>query len=123
MTTMSSAASRSFRVGLGFALLIASAICFLRYAGWAACYSGWYGLPSYAEKIREAGANARFYFWITLFLQLATLLLFWISVPLSESDLPAGLKLLARLGLSAALTLGFTAIFVLSINRFAMRSL
>jgi hypothetical protein len=120
---MSSTASRIFRVGLGFALVTASAICLLRYAGWAACYSGWYGLPSYADKIRAAGENARFYFWITLFLQLATLLLFWISVPLSEIDLPAGPKFLVRFGLSAALTLGVTAILGLLITRFAMRML
>src|ERR1700722_1856093 len=54
-----------------------SAACCLRYAWWAACYSEWYGLPSYAEQLGMAAARASFYLRITITLQAATLAVVW----------------------------------------------
>ena len=49
---------RGFRIGVATALMVLSAVSFLKYAWWAACYSGWYGLPNYAQQLRLAAAHA-----------------------------------------------------------------
>jgi hypothetical protein len=118
---MTGRATHISRVGIIAGLMVASAISFLRYAGWAASYSGWYGLPSYAEKLKLAGNRAYFYFTITLFLQLVTFFLCWSLLPLNKSELPAGPKFLARIGLSATITIGGLVLLAVLINWIAMR--
>jgi hypothetical protein len=88
-----------------------SAVCFLRYAWWAACYSGWYGLPSYAQQLRVAAARASFYFWSVIVLQFATLVVMWSLIRLRYTELSEFLKYGTRLGGSVAITIAGTALF------------
>ncbi len=87
-----------------------STVCFLRYASWAACYSGWYGLPSYAQQLRVAAARASFYFWSVIALQFTTFVVMWSLVRLRHTDLSQFLKYVARLGVSVAITIAGTAL-------------
>jgi|SRR5271154_1741529 len=102
---------RSFRVGLAVALMVISAICFLRYAWWAACYSGWYGLPSYAAQLRTAAARASLYLWSVIALQTATSVVVWSLIRLRYTDLSQFLKYGARLGASLVITISGTVLF------------
>src|ERR1700722_3199227 len=88
-----------------------SAACCLRYAWWAACYSEWYGLPSYAEQLGMAAARASFYLRITITLQAATLAVVWSdqAAPYRPVQL---LRSGARLGASVAITIAGTSLFV-----------
>jgi hypothetical protein len=101
-----------FRVGLSAGLMTISAISFLKYAWWAACYSGWYGLPSYAQQLRVAAARASFYLWSVVALQFATAVILWSLIPLRYSDLSPFLKSGARLGASLGITIAGTALLV-----------
>jgi hypothetical protein len=86
-----------------------SAICFLRYAWWAACVSGWIGLPSYAQNLKIAESRASFYLLSLLALQVATCATVWSVISLRYTDLSKFLRYGARLGVSAAITLAGTA--------------
>jgi hypothetical protein len=103
---------RRFRIGLTAALMAISAVCFLRYAWWAACYSGWYGLPSYAQELGIASTRAWFYLCSALALQVATLGVLWSLIRLRYTDLSQFLRYAARLGASAAVTITGTALLV-----------
>lgn len=103
---------RSFRTGLAVALMAVSAVCFLKYAWWAACYSGWYGLPSYAEQLRMASARASFYLWSVITLQFATFVVIWSLIRMRYADLSQFLKYGARLTASVAITIAGTALLV-----------
>ncbi len=100
------------RVGLSAVLMAASAVCFLRYAWWAACYSGWYGLPSYAQQLRVAAARASLYLWSVIALQFATAVTLWSLIRLRHTDLSPFLKSGARLGMSLGITIAGTALLV-----------
>lgn len=89
-----------------------SALCFLRYAWWTACYSGWYGLPSYAQQLRAAAARASFYLWSVVALQLMTFVVMWSLIRLRHADLSQFLKYGARLGASVAITIAGSALLV-----------
>ena len=53
-----------------FALLsILGALSFLRYLGWAAFYSGIFGLPSRASEAQAAGHKAQLFFWVFVVLE------------------------------------------------------
>ena len=103
---------RSFRIGLAAVLMAISAVCFLRYMWWAACYSGWYGLPSYAQQLRIAAARASFYRWSVIALQTATLGIVWGLIRLRYTDLSQFLKFAARFAASSAITITGTALLV-----------
>ena len=106
---MTAKASWIFRVGTTASLMVVSAICFLRYAWWAACVSGWYGLPGYAQQLRTAEARATLYFWSVVGLQVVTCGVVWSLLRLRYTDLSQFLRYGARLGASAAITLAGTA--------------
>jgi len=120
---MTERASRNLRVGVAAALTVASAVCFLRYSWWAACYSGWYGLPKYAAEIKVAEHLAQLFFWTTTLLQVATMMVCFSFITLHETDLSAGPKFLARLGLSCAIAISGLVVLSFLINRLAMHVL
>ena len=62
---------QAFGAGIAAISMAVAAVCFLMYAWWAACYSGWYGLPSYAQQLRTASAHLSFYLWSVIALQFA----------------------------------------------------
>jgi hypothetical protein len=109
---------RGFQVGLAAALMAISAVCFLKYVWWAACYSGWYGLPSYAQQLRIAAARASFYLWSVIALQTATLAVVWGLIRLRYTDPSQFLKYGARLAASAAITITGTALLVCFLSWF-----
>jgi hypothetical protein len=90
--------------------MVLSAASFLKYAWWAACYSGWYGLPSYAQELRLAAARASLYFWSAIVLQAVTLGVVWGLMRLRYIDLTQFLRYGARLGASVAITIAGTAL-------------
>jgi hypothetical protein len=94
--------------------MIGSAICFLRYAGWAAAFSGWYGLSDPNLDWHTAQVRATFYFRSFLLLEVLSIAIVSTWIRLRNSDLPVLLKLIARFGISTALALlgsaGLTAI-------------
>jgi hypothetical protein len=89
-----------------------SAVCFLKYAWWAACYSGWYGLPDYTQQLKLASARASFYLWSVIALQFATFAVMWSLIRLRDTDLSPFLKYGARLGASMVITVAGTASLV-----------
>jgi hypothetical protein len=104
--------SRAVRVGLTLALMAASAICALKYTWWAACYSGWYGLPGYAQQLKDASMRANLYWWSVVVLEVASIAVVWSLVRLRAADMPQILKQLARLGTAAGVTATGTGIFL-----------
>jgi hypothetical protein len=45
-------------------LVLGASLALLKYAGWSAVYSGYYGLPSEAWRLKEAGPKAQLYWWV-----------------------------------------------------------
>lgn len=90
--------------GLSILLMFGSAVCFLKYAWYAACVSGWYGLPSYAEQLKLAQARGSLYLWSAWGLQVATCSVLWVLIPLRHTELPQFLRRGARLGASLLLS-------------------
>lgn len=103
---------QSFRIGIAFVLMALSAVCFLRYAWWAACYSGWYGLPIYAQQLRTASIRASLYLGSVLALQFATFGVLWSLIQLRYTDLSQFLKYGARIGISMATTVAGTGLLI-----------
>jgi hypothetical protein len=97
-----------------------SAISFLKYAWWAACVSGWIGLPSYAQDLRMADNRAWFYLLSLIALQVATCATLWTIIKLNYADLSQFFRYGARLGASVAITLAGTAslIWILGLARY-----
>ncbi len=86
-----------------------SAVCFLKYAWWAACYSGWYGLPSYAQQLGMAADRASFYLWSAIMLQIAAVGVVWGLIRLRNTDLSQLLRYGARAGISVTIAVAGTA--------------
>jgi hypothetical protein len=85
-------------------LVLGSSVALLRYAEWAAIYSAYYGLPSEAWRLREAGPKADFYWCFFAGLSGAATIVATILIrPLKSEALPAGLKAIIRFVLAAAL--------------------
>jgi hypothetical protein len=98
------------KAGLALVLMTLSAICFLKDAWYAACISGWYGLPSYAQEFRTAQIRASLYFSGLITFQAAACAVVWSSIRLRYTDLSQFLRYGARLGVSAAITLAGAAL-------------
>ena len=85
----------------------------LRYSWWAAVYSAYYGLPSEAWRLKEAGPKADFYWWTLATLALTATIMAAILIPPFKSEtLPAGLKGVSRFLLALVLVVG--SIFIVA---------
>jgi hypothetical protein len=97
-------------VGLATLLMAGSAVCFLKYAWWAACVSGWIGLSSYAEQLKVAHAHASFYLWCVIGLQVAAGSVVFRLIPLRYTELSQFLRYGTRLGASLLVTVSGTLV-------------
>jgi hypothetical protein len=88
-------------------LVIGASSALLRYSWWAAVYSAYYGLPSEAWRLKEAGPKADFYGWILAGLAVTATIVATILIPPFKSEtLPAGLKGISRFVLAGVLVVG-----------------
>lgn len=88
-------------------LILGASLALLRYAGWAAVYSGNYDRPSQAELLKEASSKANLYWWVLAVLSVVATVVATILIPPFKSEtLPAGLKAVIRFGLAVALVAG-----------------
>ena len=83
-------------------LLVGASLALLQYAGWAAVYSGSYGLPWAAALVKEAAGEAQFFFYVLTGFSLAAFaaVLALIPPPLDEDASPS-LRLLLRITIAA----------------------
>ena len=85
-------------------ILVGASLALLKYAGWSAVYSAYYGLPSEAWRLKEASPKAQLYGCPLLALGLtATILATALISPFRSETRPAGLRALIRVGLAIAL--------------------
>jgi hypothetical protein len=85
-------------------LVLGASLAFMKYAGWSAVYSGYYGLPSEAWRLKEAGPKADIYGWSFLGLSGIAAIIATLLIPSLKSEtIPAGLKAVIRLSLAIAL--------------------
>jgi hypothetical protein len=85
-------------------LVFGASVALLRYAEWAAIYSAYYGPPSEAWRLKEAGPKAGFYWWFFAGLSGAATIIATILIrPLKSETLPAGLRAIIRFVLAVAL--------------------
>jgi len=88
-------------------LVIGASLALLKYAGWSAVYSGYYGLSSEAWRLKEAGSKAQLYQWVLAGLGVTATIVATILIPPFKSEtLPAGLKGLGRFVLAVVLVVG-----------------
>jgi hypothetical protein len=88
-------------------LVVGSSLALLRYAGWAAVYSGNYDRASQASLLKEASSKANLYWWVLAVLSLAATVVATILIPPFKSEaVPAGLKAVIRFGLAVLLVAG-----------------
>jgi hypothetical protein len=72
-------------------LVVGASLALLKYAGWSAVYSAYYGLPSEAWRLKEAGPKAQFYWWVLAGLVVTATIVATILMPHFKSDpVPAG---------------------------------
>jgi len=94
-------------------LVIGASLALLKYAGWSAVYSGNYGLPSEAWRLKEASSKAQLYWWVLAGLAMtATVVATMVIPPFKSETLPAGLKWLSRFVLAVLLVAG--SIFIVA---------
>jgi hypothetical protein len=88
-------------------LILGASLSLLRYAGWAAVYSGNYDRPSQAWLLKEAGPKATLYWWVLAALSVTATIIATVLIPPFKSEtLPAGLKGVSRFVLAVALVAG-----------------
>jgi hypothetical protein len=81
-----------------------AALALLRYAGWAAVYSGNYGLPSEAWRLGEASHKANVYWWLLVSFGGAAVLVAIILIPpLTSERLHPAIRGIGRFVLAFAL--------------------
>ncbi len=94
-------------------LVFGASVALLRYAGWAAIYSAYYGLPSEAWRLKDAGPKADFYWWFFAVLSGAATIIATILIrPIKSETLPAGLRAILRFVSAVALIVA--SIFVVT---------
>ena len=85
-------------------LLVGASLALLQYAGWSAVVSGYYGLPSQAWRVKEAGAKAHLYGWVLAGLAAgATIVATILIPPLKSESVSPGLKGTLRFHLAVLL--------------------
>jgi len=88
-------------------LVVGASVALLRYAGWAAVYSGSYDRPSQAWLLKEAGPKANLYWWVLAVLSVgATIVATILIPPFKSATLPVGLKAVTRFVLAVVLVAG-----------------
>lgn len=104
-------------------LVLGASVALLRYFWWGAVYSAYYGLPSEAWRLKEAGPKAGFYYWMLAGLVVTATIVATILIPPFKSEtLPAGLKGLTRFVLAVVLVFGSIFIVAFAIVAFALSS-
>jgi hypothetical protein len=92
-------------------LLVGASLALLRYAWWSAVFSAYYGLPSEAWRVKEAGTKAQLYSWLLGGLAVGATIVATILIwPLKSESMSPGLQgtflfLLAVLLVVASITL------------------
>ncbi|MGA9587677.1 MAG: hypothetical protein WBQ95_20275 [Terracidiphilus sp.] len=82
-------------------LIFGAAEALLQYAGWAAVYSGNYGLQSQASLIQEAATKARLYGGLLATLTIfATLLTAALVAPMQDEEVSGSSRWVTRIALS-----------------------
>jgi hypothetical protein len=66
-------------------LVVAASLTFLEYGWWSAVYSAYYGLPSEAWRLKEAGPKD-FYWWMFTGLALTAIIVATILIPPFKSE-------------------------------------
>jgi hypothetical protein len=88
-------------------LVVGASVALLRYAGWAAVYSGNYDRPSQAWLLKEAGPKANLYWWVLAVLSVGATIVATILIPPFKSEtIPVGLKAVTRFVLAVVLVSG-----------------
>lgn len=94
-------------------LVLGASLALLKYAGWSAVYSAYYGLPSEAWRLKEAAPKAQLYWWVLAGLAVtATIVATILIPPFKSATLPTGLKGLGRFVLAVVLVAG--SIFIVA---------
>lgn len=92
---------------------LGASLALLKYAGWSAVYSGSYGLPSEAWRLKEAGPKGQLYQSVLAGLTVTATIVATIPIPPFKSEtLPAGLKGVCRFVLAIVLVVG--SIFIVA---------
>jgi hypothetical protein len=106
-STGSAGGSSGYRwlaVALFAVLAILSALSFLRYVGWAAFYSGTFGLSSRVSEAQFAGRKAQLFFWA--FLVLEGFATFAVASLIQLTEIwSTAVRVVARLAIALALSL------------------
>jgi hypothetical protein len=85
-------------------LICGASFALLNYAFWASAHGAWYGLPSYAWRLKEAGTKAHFYWWVLTGLTVTATIVATVLIPPFKSEtLPVGLKGVIRFALAVVL--------------------
>jgi hypothetical protein len=85
-------------------LIIGDSLALLKYAGWSAVYSAYYGLPSEVWRLKAAGPKAQLYWWVFMGLAVTATIVATILIPPFKSEaLPPGLKGISRFVLAVVL--------------------
>jgi hypothetical protein len=88
-------------------LVLGASWALLKYAGWSAVYSSYYGLPSQAWRLKEAGPKSQLYGWMSTMLTVTATIVAAFLIPAFKSEsLPVGLKGLGRFLLAMVLVGG-----------------
>jgi hypothetical protein len=96
-------------------LVIGASWALLKYAGWSAVYSAYYGLPSEAWRLKEAGPKAQLYWWLLTVSAVAATIVATILIPPNKSEtLPAGLKGVIRFVLAVLIVVGSILIVIVA---------
>ena len=85
-------------------LVVGASVALLKYAGWSAIYSAYYGLPSEAWRLKEAGPKAQLYFWVLAALVVTATIVAAVLIPPFKSDTqPPVLRVVSRFVLAIVL--------------------
>lgn len=84
-------------------LILLGAFCFLKYLGWAAVYSGNYGVPSLARLVRDAHQRSLTYFVVCLLIETALIANLAIHLRFVGTELTDFLKVVARVASTTAI--------------------
>jgi hypothetical protein len=97
--------------------VLGASIALLTYAGWSAVYSAYYGLPSEAWRLKEAGSAAELYGWVFVVLSVvATIAATILTPPVKLEVIPPAVSrfLLAMFFVACSV---FTVAYGLSVSR------
>jgi hypothetical protein len=67
-------------------LTVGASLALLTYGGWVGIYSGYYGLPSEAWRVKEAAPKAEFYGWVLIGLSVTATIITTVLIPRPKSE-------------------------------------